>query len=735
MRNDLDNSRNSGNNQQQATGVYPGPRQNNNSPYSRNGGNNQQNPGYQIVHVPNGNNPGYQVVHVPNGNNPGYQVVHVPNKNNPTPPGPGGNNPTPPGPGRNNQTPPGPGGNNPTPPGPGGNNLPIRTFWEIYNDTHKEHCGTFRRTIFQMAQAPVFGIQGKDKDGLQKFLHAGLDIVSLGVIPALKLVARGVNAIAGTNRIYQEEYARIAALSPEEFEILVSSADEINETQRVLNRPLAKLPDDRFYLDAGLMKQAKVNDLYLDAVSAVLKKRSAEKIEIFEKQIFNNENRIKELEERQNNLSQTEQSELRELKEQTLAIKAHIPKVSNKVDAFREVTKLKTGSFKNIAGWIVAKNNPDNREMVAQMARESHELAEAFSRGDRDAVYECDHKMDQILLDQTRIRQIGLGRNDLIDRGNASLASETKTVQRNGRKVEEQFIHYGEFLDKGPQTKTRDFISFAAAGTALGNMVYTHMVRKGIDVHNTDVQITNNANQHIHYKGQQQYEGQVRFTDQETIDNSVNSYVDSKISGGHAIGEYSNLDESGMEAGGGWHSGLNTSSYKLRDDTLHEATHNAVDNATSAGNNLGKIDVADQYFDPIASHASEVFSKTTNNQIFDYYGIQQALGGPATTGAFKKLISDIGDGTVSFSGVVDYSGTASGMQAGLMNQVSYIPSMVTTAAIGRLILESAAKDAEARASAELQAKIQKNQARVARQAQQQQNQQQQNQQQQQGHGR
>lgn len=181
-----------------------------------------------------------------------------------------------------------------------------------------------------------------------------------------------------------------------------------------------------------------------------------------------------------------------------------------------------------------------------------------------------------------------------------------------------------------------------------------------------------------------------------------------------------------MEAGGGWNAGLNTSGYKLRDDALHEATHNAIDGARAAGNNLDKIDVADQYFDPIASHANKVFSNTPSNQIFDYYGIQQALGGPATTGAFKKLISDIGDGTVSFSGVVDYSGTVSGMQAGLMDQVSCIPSILSSVSVGRLVIESAAKDAEERAIAE----IQKKQESVARQANQQQNQQQQNQQQQ-----
>ena len=604
---------------------------------------------------------------------------------------------------------------------------PVRTFWEIYNDTHQEHCGTLRRTLHQFAHSPLFHVFDRHTDTVGKALWAIPDLL---LLPA-KLVGKAANAIAGTDRIFRRERERIAQLSPEEFEVLVSSADEVNEQQAALGRPMAKLPQDTYFLEPNLMKQAKVNDLYLDAVYSVLQERTEQQLDGvrdangnlttpgINQQIAMSQQRIRELASQTTPLTPQEIQELRNLRVLTPALKQLARTTANKAIGFREGMKLKTGSFKNIAGWVLAKNNPDNREMVAQLARESRTLADAVVNGDLETQYACDERMTEIMEQATSITRVGFNRNNLLDRGKASLA-------RTGE-GDKSYVRHGELLDKGPQDKTRLLLSNVAIGGAIAQTVQTLLTRMGIRAHNGDVQVTNQANQNIQYRGQAQYQGTQRITDQQTIDQAVDEVTRAKVAGAHGIGEHSNLDESAMDVNGSWTDGLRSAGYRTRDDALHASTSDTMGQLGAAGSNAEKIHIADKYYGQVAGHAQQIYSQTPNAGVFDYSGLQEALSGPLTGGAFQKLITDIGNGTISYAGTVGYSGVVSGMQAGLMDQVSLIPTAVTCAAIGRLIVESAAKDGEAVATRAMQEKIQKEQARVARQAQQQQGQQQNNQ--------
>ena len=357
--------------------------------------------------------------------------------NNPTPPGPtgkegegkGGTIPTPPGPtGKEGE---GKGGTNPTPPGPGEKpieepkNLPVRSFWEIYNDTCTEHVGSIAHTINKLAHMKI--LPAKQEDTVHKVLS--------GILVPLKFVAKPLakipNAIMGTDKKIKEMQENIDGLKLAEFQVLVQSPEKVNE----MFNAHVKDTFDRDYLDPQFMKQYKVNGAYLDTVRARLGRERGTAISYYTQQAQDAHTRMQELEEvGKDNWTPEQTNEYNQMVEIYQQSVDEGKKFQGELDTFDEGAKKKSSSYRNISGWFLAKFNPDNREENAQMAGLSKARREMARQGNRTEVNAITGQMQQLARDNTDLKG---GQKNYIDRGQYSIESPV------------------EALDRGPQTKGR----------------------------------------------------------------------------------------------------------------------------------------------------------------------------------------------------------------------------------------------------------------------------------------
>ena len=553
------------------------------------------------------------------------------------------------------------------------NKLPIRSFWEIYDSTNTEHCGTLARTIHYMAKAPLFNVKGQDTVGI--LLSTAGNILSLPV----KILAKPVNAVLGTDKKFNKMYDNISKLyreRPEEFAILTESTEEANR----LNGKDRRIKDirDKDYLSPTFMKQYKVNSLYLDAVQQVYTEKQKDIIDMANKAIKSNEIRIKELQDKKNSgidLTMDEKNELAYLGSTNAAIEQLGDKSSEKELLFRTGAEKKGRGFKEISGWFLAKNDPDNREFNHKMAELAKKRREAIERGDEDTATIISQEMDDKSRGETDIKTIGFNKNNKIDLGNTSLPEGNPCI----------------LLDKGKQTKWRDLISTTALGFAFARKFITirdqNRLNEAIKTHNNDVRNTNQANQNI------QYSGVKKFADKKDIDEAAADYSSTKVAGAHGIGEHSNLDKGANETGSGWSAAIRDSRYQPRDDALHAQTSKTmadVSSYTQAGNPIAGMEAASKYYSDVQKEAIQVMQVYAKNHNFDYNGLLDALGGPKSGQAMIDLFKSIGDGTIK------YNGTVSGSMLQEMGafDLTKWPDIALLATIGAGIVYGQQKDAK-----------------------------------------
>ena len=588
------------------------------------------------------------------------------------------------------------------------NNLPVRSFWEIYEDTHKDHIGTLRRSLHFMAHMPLWP---KKEDTVEKILNVPGLVIKL----PLKLATWPINKVLRTDKKYQDEYKRVRELAeknPAEFDVLVSSAKDVNEKYEAK----IKQDIDTDYLEPNLMKQAKVNNMYLDVVEMVLKERTEGLLNGkdgksgLNKAIVNMNKRINELSAKvkDGSITPEEKSELNNLSKKVREVKGYAKEEADKYISFREGAKLKTGSFRNISGWFLGKYNPNNIDSVVKpMSKLAKQRREAIENGDQLTADSLSSEMNELMSKSTKIVHVGHNENNKIDRGDTSI-DEGKPV---------------ELLDRGTQSKTRKTLSAIAIGTVFGRFLYTHLKNQAIESHNAEIENANQNNSNISYSQNysqpysHQYNQNVQVVDQNTIDRAADNIAGTKIAGGHSVGEYSNLDQSALENAGTWSSGLNSAKYTARDAALHTDTTNVANSVANATNNVQKISAAENYYQAIngtASNAARNYAASHPQFAYNGYEYGLNLSGPNTAGAVEDLFRSLGNGTINVSGTVNgiatgtINGVVSGTKVAEMELLSYVPDIAVAAGMGTVILNAAEKDIQEKTKRKMAERAKKN---------------------------
>ena len=483
-------------------------------------------------------------------------------------------------------------------------NLPIRSFWEIYDSTNTEHCGTIARLIHKMAKAPLFRLKGEDT--VQKALSFIPNVLTF--IP--KLIAKPINYALRTDRKYEEMYENVNNLSQEEFAVLTESSENAMEV---------KNPRDKDYISSAA-KQYKINDLYLDAVNAVYKKRQQEKIGEINERIAGYDARIRELRSKQEPLTIDEQVELANLGLDKDIDEQWGDKIALKVKTMEQMSKEKTSGYRNISGWFLGKFNPDNREFNHKMAELAKQRREAWERGEQDEATIITQKMDDLALAETDIRMVGTNSANTIDRGNTSIRKGTPC----------------EILDRGQSTKTRLLIANLAVGAAALKTAQMIQNQKIIDAQQAEIVSSNAKNSANVALGNSNVKG----IDQQLVEEAAAEYTHKNIASAHATGEYANLDARAMEHGGSWTRGLNSQEYRTNDDLLHAATtdvHNQVEGASM----IDGVKASADYYSKVASEAIKAHQSYYPSHDFDYTGYMGSLEQAANSQAMVKLFETL----------------------------------------------------------------------------------------------
>lgn len=518
-------------------------------------------------------------------------------------------------------------GDNPT----GMENLPIRSFWEIYDSTNTEHCGTIARLIHKMAKAPLFRMKGEDT--VQKALSFIPNVLTF--IP--KLIAKPINYVLRTDRKFEEMYENVYNLSPEEFAVLTESAE---------NAIGVKNPRDKDYISSAA-KQYKINDLYLDAVNAVYKKRQQERIDAINGRIAGYDARIRELRSKQEQepLTIDEQVELAVLGLEKDGDEQWGDKIAIKVKAMEQAAREKSSGYRNISGWFLGRFNPDNRQFNHRMAELAKQRREAWERGEQDEATIITQEMDDLALAETDIRTVGTNPANTIDRGNTSI--------RKGSPC--------EILDRGQSTKTRLLIANLAVGAAAlktAQMIHNQGI---IDAQKAEIVDVNAQNAELSRNGAQS------GIDQQLVEDAAREYTHKNIASAHATGEYANLDARAMEHGGSWTRGLNSQEYRANDDLLHAATtdvHTQVEGASM----IDGVKASADYYSKVASEAIKAHQSYYPSHDFDYTGymgsLEQAANSQAMVKLFETLQNTISASPAKFTPVQDLLG-------GISNSADY----------------------------------------------------------------
>ena len=531
-------------------------------------------------------------------------------------------------------------------------NKKIRSFWEIYNSTCTEHCGTIPRTIHYLAKAPLFKMKGEDT--VEKILSSVLNVVT--VLP--KVIAKPINKVMKVDDKFNSMMENLGQLSKDEFRILTESPESVN---RGRVKPIKDI-SDRDYLNPNFMKQCKVNNLYLDAVENIYVKQRQEEVGNLNQNVAQINEVLNKLNEKEGKvgLSQEEKEQFDYLRTLKDAVIERGIGTSNEAETFRTGAKKKGSGFRNISGWILGKYNPNNKEQNQKMAELAARRREAAEKGDRHEVAKISEEIDNAKAEATNIKQIGKNERNLLDRGAYSYNVDAPV----------------ELLDKGEQTKTRKAITTFVIGTTLFKGIKDAMT---VSAHNKQLEAVNAQNSKI------EVNGQVKVTDQNTINGAATDYANTKIAGGHGLGEYGNLD-AGSGATQGWSSRMNTEDYINADNALHQATAGTSNHVAQTASAVDKVKIGGEFYKNIADNVKPVFENASSVGKFDYSGILQSIAN-SDYSAMQKLFTDIGDGMVNYSDVV--SGT-------MAELIENDPVLINTI-IGTVIVKAAgdqAKDAK-----------------------------------------
>ena len=487
------------------------------------------------------------------------------------------------------------------------NNLPIRSFWEIYNDTCTEHANNFSIKLHNFAHMKV--LPRKEEDAITKTLS--------GVLIPLKLVTKAAaiipNKIAKTDKKLEEMQEKIDKLSPQEFQVLVSSSDKVN----MMFGDHIKDSFDRDYLDPQFMKNYKVNELYLKAVGGRLTRERVAGIEFYKEQISNCNERISELNQisKHRQLEPEEQQEYNELTNRKQQFTDKGKELRQEIDVFNDGVKKKSSGFKNISGWFMGKFNPDNRSENAEMAKLSKERREVAETGNGMEISKLTNKMSKYAASQTVIKG---SKNTTIDRGNYS--------------IEESI----EMLDKGQENRGRLLLTNVALITSAVDLAKQITNAKNnqniINDHNETVSKANAENKNI------EVSGNVKASDMPGAKEAQEGLARHTVESGFNRSERANLDANNWQLG--------SSGYKAGDVITHNDASIAIKNvnqAISKGNSEEALKIATEYFSKNAAAQEKAMKGYMDTHNFDYsainYGSSQDM----------KAIMDFFQGTMHYN--------------------------------------------------------------------------------------
>lgn len=450
-----------------------------------------------------------------------------------------------------------------------GENLPIRSFWEIYNDTCTEHVGSIANIINRCAHMPTVTLFfSKNEDSVHKILN----IIPTPFKMLLKGAAKIPNAIMGTDKKIEAMRENIEGLSQQDFEVLIQNPENVNQ---MFDRKV-KDSFDRDYLDSQFMKQYKVNNAYLDVVKERLERERGTAVEYYNAQATLALNKLKELEEiGVDNLTPEQKQEyfLEKLAYDNCVNEGK--KCAKEITDFEEGAKKKSSAHRNISGWFLAKFNPDNREENAKMAELSKERREMGERGDNLQVDSISVKMEKLTEENSDFVQIGSGKNknNILDRAPFARKSPVEVINR------------------GEQTKGRLLLTNIMGINALVGL-YKQIQnilsnREILTRHNQDLSRVNSANKNI------QVEGKVKISDSPDASKVEDTISKQTVEAGLNRAERGNLD------GNNWNMGT---AYHQADVQSHADAAQAAKDADSLmkqGKNLDALKSATKYYSQV----------------------------------------------------------------------------------------------------------------------------------------
>ena len=487
-------------------------------------------------------------------------------------------------------------------------NLPIRSFWEIYNDTCTEHVGSIAHNINKIAHMKL--LPSKNEDTLHKILNLPLTVFRA----PMKLLAQIPNSLMRTDRKIAQMAENIDNLGVEEFQVLVQSPEKVNK----MFGKVVKENIDRDYLDPQFMKQYKVNNAYLDVVRARLGRERGEAINLYNAQATSAYNRLNELEEiGKENWTQEQRDEYnREVAVYQKSVEEG-KKCVAELAQFDEGAKKKSSAYRNISGWFLAKFNPDNREANGRMAELSKARREAVAQGKENEANEYTKKMQDELRNNTKL--VG-GERNYVDKAGYSFQGPI------------------ELLNKGPQTKGRLLLSNFAlitAWTRFVTQVKEHIANnKIIQSHNQQLEQVNRNNTNMEVKGEAKVSDSLQAkTTEETISKQT-------IEAGWNNAERGNLSKSNWD--------ISDSTYKQNDVQSHAEAAEVSNNATTLindGKQLEALKAATDYYKKVQTNSDPSISahvaRYTDN---DYTAFEFGDGAD-----MSKVYEFFANGTVPYS--------------------------------------------------------------------------------------
>ena len=496
--------------------------------------------------------------------------------------------------------------------------LPIRSFWEIYNDTCTQHVGSIARNINKLAHMKVLPDKNEDT------VHKALNILLTVFKAPTKLIAKIPNAIMGTDRKIEEMQEQIDNLTPEEFQVLVESPEKANE----MFGKQVKDAFDRDYLEPQFMKQYKVNNAYLDVVRGRLARERGMGIEYYRKQAEIAYQKTKELEGiGRDKWTEVQQNEYNvNMANYQLAVEAG-KKLQAEIDAFDEGAKKKSSAYRNISGWFLAKFNPDNRDENAKMAELAKSRRIAGRDGNVTEVNSITGKMQGLLRENTDIRG---GRRNYIDIGLYSIESPVET------------------LDRGPQTKGRLLLTNIALVTSVAglyNQVRDNIAnRETVEAHNKHLEQVNKANTEF------KVTGEAKVHDSPDAPQTEETIARQTVEAGWNRGERGDLDATD------WTFNQTYWQRDLKTHTEGGQVAEQTDNLLQGGDTLGALKNATEYYSRIqGANRGDIQNYIPGHTQYDYTAF--SFGDSADMAKVYDFFAN---------GVVPYETTVNGVMADLM---------------------------------------------------------------------